>query len=79
MVKVPPKGASKPPGDDPFTEHRGLLFTVAYEMLGSAADAEDVVQESYLRWPASFTTRSGTRARTWSASSPGSRSTDCAH
>ncbi|HSV41199.1 MAG TPA: RNA polymerase sigma-70 factor [Nocardioidaceae bacterium] len=33
-----------------FTEHRGLLFTVAYELLGSAADAEDVVQETYLRW-----------------------------
>jgi RNA polymerase sigma-70 factor (TIGR02957 family) len=37
-------------GDDPFLTHRGLLFTVAYEMLGSAADAEDVVQESWLRW-----------------------------
>ncbi len=35
---------------DPFVEHRNLLFTVAYEMLGSAADAEDVVQESWLRW-----------------------------
>jgi RNA polymerase sigma-70 factor (TIGR02957 family) len=35
---------------DPFVTHRGLLFTVAYEMLGSAADAEDVVQESWLRW-----------------------------
>lgn len=35
---------------DPFTVHRRLLFTVAYEMLGSAADAEDVVQESWLRW-----------------------------
>lgn len=33
-----------------FTEHRGLLFTAAYEMLGSAADAEDVLQESWLRW-----------------------------
>jgi RNA polymerase sigma-70 factor (TIGR02957 family) len=37
---------------DPFVTHRGLLFTVAYEMLGSAADAEDVVQETWLRWDA---------------------------
>src|SRR5579863_2525172 len=36
--------------DDPFVSHRGLLFTVAYEMLGAAADAEDVVQETWLRW-----------------------------
>ena len=36
--------------DDPFVTHRGLLFTVAYELLGSAADAEDVLQESWLRW-----------------------------
>ena len=36
--------------DDPFVTHRSLLFTVAYEMLGSVADAEDVVQESWLRW-----------------------------
>src|SRR5262245_3276988 len=36
--------------DDPFVTHRGLLFTVAYEMLGSADDAEDVVQETWLRW-----------------------------
>jgi RNA polymerase sigma-70 factor (TIGR02957 family) len=33
-----------------FERHRNLLFTVAYEMLGSAADAEDVVQETWLRW-----------------------------
>ena len=36
--------------DDAFVAHRSLLFTVAYEMLGSAADAEDVVQEAWLRW-----------------------------
>jgi len=35
---------------DPFVTHRSLLFTVAYEMLGSAADAEDVVQETWLQW-----------------------------
>ena len=33
-----------------FLVHRNLLFTVAYEMLGSAADAEDVLQETWLRW-----------------------------
>jgi RNA polymerase sigma factor (sigma-70 family) len=33
-----------------FVEHRNLLFTVAYELLGSAADAEDVLQESWLKW-----------------------------
>jgi RNA polymerase sigma-70 factor (TIGR02957 family) len=38
--------------EDPFVAHRGLLFTVSYEMLGSAQDAEDVVQETWLRWDA---------------------------
>jgi RNA polymerase sigma-70 factor (ECF subfamily) len=38
--------------DDPFVSHRNLLFTVAYELLGSAADAEDTVQETWLRWDA---------------------------
>jgi len=33
-----------------FVTHRNLLFTVAYELLGSAADAEDVLQETWLRW-----------------------------
>lgn len=36
--------------EDPFVTHRNLLFTVAYEMLGTASDAEDVVQETWLRW-----------------------------
>ncbi|HWD02786.1 MAG TPA: RNA polymerase sigma-70 factor [Amycolatopsis sp.] len=37
-------------GTDVFVTHRNLLFTIAYEMLGSAADAEDVLQETWLRW-----------------------------
>ena len=38
------------PATEAFVAHRNLLFTVAYEMLGSAADAEDVLQETWLRW-----------------------------
>jgi RNA polymerase sigma-70 factor (TIGR02957 family) len=43
-------GASADPATEAFVAHRNLLFTVAYEMLGSAADAEDVLQETWLRW-----------------------------
>jgi RNA polymerase sigma-70 factor (TIGR02957 family) len=35
-----------------FDEHRRLLFSVAYQMLGSVADAEDAVQDTWLRWSA---------------------------
>jgi RNA polymerase sigma-70 factor (ECF subfamily) len=38
------------PATEAFVAHRNLLFTVVYEMLGSAADAEDVLQETWLRW-----------------------------
>ena len=41
---------SPDPATAAFLAHRNLLFTVAYEMLGSAADAEDVLQETWLRW-----------------------------
>ena len=33
-----------------FDRHRPLLFSIAYRMLGSVMEAEDVVQEAYLRW-----------------------------
>ncbi|MEV8475994.1 RNA polymerase sigma-70 factor [Streptomyces sp. NPDC051173] len=38
------------PALDAFEEHRGILTGVAYRMLGRVADAEDVVQEAWLRW-----------------------------
>ncbi|TLQ42939.1 RNA polymerase sigma-70 factor [Streptomyces marianii] len=38
------------PATEAFLAHRNLLFTVAYEVLGSAADAEDVLQETWLQW-----------------------------
>ncbi|MFC5187677.1 RNA polymerase sigma-70 factor [Actinomadura harenae] len=40
---------AKPIGD-PFTEHRRLLFGTAYRLLGSVADAEDVLQDAWLAW-----------------------------
>jgi RNA polymerase sigma-70 factor (TIGR02957 family) len=57
----PEEGPAAEPGDpaekpgDPaaeFERHRELLFAVAYRMLGSVADAEDAVQDSWLRWSA---------------------------
>ena len=33
-----------------FNEHRSRLYGIAYRMLGTRADAEDMVQEAYLRW-----------------------------
>ena len=46
-----PRGVDSRGDDDPsFEEWRGLLFGIAYRMLGSATEAEDMVQEAYLRW-----------------------------
>jgi len=38
--------------NETFEENRGLMFSIAYRMLGSAAEAEDIVQEAYLRYQA---------------------------
>src|SRR6478672_9598799 len=38
------------PPDPAFEEHRPALERLAYRMLGSLADADDVMQEAYLRW-----------------------------
>jgi RNA polymerase sigma-70 factor (ECF subfamily) len=35
---------------DAFNSHRSLLFGIAYRMLGHVADAEDMVQETFVRW-----------------------------
>ena len=51
-------GPSKMLTDDPeipirlaiFVQHRSLLFSIAYRMLGSVADAEDMLQDTFIRW-----------------------------
>jgi RNA polymerase sigma-70 factor (TIGR02957 family) len=47
---LPAEGNRVNHATETFIAHRNLLFTVAYEMLGSAADAEDVLQETWMRW-----------------------------
>ena len=59
---------------DPFVEHRGLLFTVAYEMLGSVADAGGRARRTAgCAGPTSTSLRCASRAPTWSGSSPARR------
>ncbi|MFF2083393.1 RNA polymerase sigma-70 factor [Nocardia sp. NPDC058176] len=51
-----PARTSAPTADatsaDPFAEHRRLLFSTAYQMLGSVVDAEDILQDAWLKWHA---------------------------
>ena len=57
--------------DDPFVTHRGLLFTVAYEMRGAAGRPEDMVQETWRVGPLDLP-RSDP-GPIWSGWSPGRR------
>jgi len=51
MITVPP-GSSPPASDDLFEAERPRLTGLAYRMLGTVADAEDVVQDAWFRWHA---------------------------
>jgi DNA-directed RNA polymerase specialized sigma24 family protein len=44
------RSASEGRMEDVFAEFRRLLFSIAYRMLGSATEADDIVQETYLRF-----------------------------
>ncbi len=50
---------------DVFAAERTRLFGIAYRMLGSRADAEDVLQDAWLRWSESDSRRSCARTQAW--------------
>jgi RNA polymerase sigma-70 factor (ECF subfamily) len=47
-----PEGTAEDTATRVFAEHRELLFSVVYNMLGSVADTEDVLQDAWLAWAA---------------------------
>src|ERR1700677_3962317 len=49
-IGMQPPGAEAPVRLATFDQYRSLLFSVAYRMLGSVADAEDMLQETFMRW-----------------------------
>jgi RNA polymerase sigma-70 factor (ECF subfamily) len=70
-VDTPPTGGRLDPATDAFEQARPRLFGIAYRILGSVAEAEDVVQDVWLRWqgtdteavrnPAAFLAKATTR------------------
>jgi RNA polymerase sigma-70 factor (ECF subfamily) len=49
-VRMPASGPAPDIHLNIFLQHRALLLSIAYRMLGSLADAEDMLQETFLRW-----------------------------
>jgi RNA polymerase sigma-70 factor (ECF subfamily) len=49
-VATQPHEAKNPSRLATFDHYRGLLFSIAYRMVGSVADAEDLLQETFIRW-----------------------------
>ncbi|MGA3093289.1 MAG: RNA polymerase sigma-70 factor [Terriglobales bacterium] len=51
---LPPSGTEPRPDSEDrltaFSRYRGLLFSIAYRMIGSVADAEDLLQDTFIRW-----------------------------
>src|SRR6202046_5001636 len=50
MAKMQSSNPESPIRLTTFDQYRRLLFSVAYRMLGSVADAEDMLQETFIRW-----------------------------
>jgi RNA polymerase sigma-70 factor (ECF subfamily) len=50
MAKMQSNDPEAPTRLTTFDQYRSLLFSVAYRMLGSVADAEDMLQETFIRW-----------------------------
>jgi RNA polymerase sigma-70 factor (ECF subfamily) len=56
-ARLAPRRPVDPMTDIAFGTHRGLLFSLAYRILGTAADAEDAVQDTWLKWSAADRSR----------------------
>ncbi|MFC9326083.1 RNA polymerase sigma factor SigJ [Kitasatospora sp. NPDC057015] len=61
MTDTPPPAGAREDATKAFVEHRELLFSIVYNMLGSVADTEDVLQEAWLAWAARVEDTAGER------------------